>query len=104
MALTTQQRSQRRRERAAQRGEETLRLPVMAGTKQALLDLMQRHGITEQAEALTLMIHNLHALPASESAAAFAVPRHEHAISANVARHIQAAGRREAARLDRQEA
>lgn len=70
----------------------------------ALLDLMQRHGITEQAEALTLMIHNLHAMPPSESAAAFAVPRHEYAISANVARHIQAAGRREAARLDRQEA
>lgn len=100
MALTTQQRSQRRRERAAQRGEETLRLPVMAGTKQALLDLMQRHGITEQAEALTLMIHNLHAMPASESAAAFAVPRHEYAISANVAQRLHAAGAQAAARLD----
>lgn len=37
MALTTQQRSQRRRERAAQRGEETLRLPVMAGTEQEVV-------------------------------------------------------------------
>lgn len=100
MALTTQQRSQRRRERAAQRGEETLRLPVMAGTKQALLDLMQRHGITEQAEALTLMIHNLHALPPSESAAAFAVPRHKVEVSENVARTLHEAGRRQARQLD----
>lgn len=69
--------------------------------------LIQRLGFTASAiyqKARSLGLRRSEQYLASESAAAFAVPRHEYAISANVARHIQAAGRREAARLDRQEA
>ncbi|MFF7108932.1 hypothetical protein [Pseudomonas sichuanensis] len=60
MALTQQQRDERRREKAERLQEEDLRLKVRPGTKQALLELMEWAGIEEQGEAMTLMIHRLH--------------------------------------------
>lgn len=62
MAMTPQQRDERRRLKAAKLQEEDLRLKVRPGTKQALLELMEWAGIKEQGEAMTLMIHHLHAL------------------------------------------
>ncbi|MDD1016863.1 hypothetical protein [Pseudomonas rubra] len=62
MAMTPQERDERRRERAAKLQEEDLRLMVRPGTKQTLLELMEWAGIEEQGEAMTLMIHHLAAL------------------------------------------
>lgn len=62
MALTQQQRDEKRRAKAERLQEEDLRLKVRPGTKQALLDLMEWAGIEEQGEAMTLMIHHVEAL------------------------------------------
>lgn len=86
MAKTNAERSAKAAKKRQDNGEEELRLSVRAGTKAALAELMARHGINRQAEAMTLMIHNLRAMPAEQSAAALDVARHEYRISANVAR------------------
>ena len=67
-------------------GEEELRHRVRPGTKAKLAELMAWHGITEQAEAVQLLILNAHALGPEASATALAMPRHEIQISENVAR------------------
>ena len=90
MPLTTRERSERARQRRAERGETILRLPTLAGTRQQLEELMRWHGIQEQAEAMTLLINNAHALGQAGSAALLAVPRHEYTPHANVARRIVA--------------
>ena len=61
---------------------------VRPGTRQALADLMEWSGITEQGEAMTLMIHHLHAL-GSKATFLLDPPRHEIAISENVAREFR---------------
>lgn len=68
--------------------EEELRIRVRPGTRQALADLMEWSGITEQGEAMTLMIHHLHAMGA-KSKALLDPPRHEIEISQNVAREFR---------------
>lgn len=60
MALTQQQRDEKRRAKAERLQEEDLRLKVRPGTKQALLEAMEWAGIEEQGEAMTLMIHRIH--------------------------------------------
>lgn len=72
MALTTKERSARAAEKRRAQGEEVLRLPVRAGTKAALLDLMEKNGIEEMAEAMTRMISNAHKF----GPAMFATQRH----------------------------
>lgn len=62
MAMTQQQRDQRRAEKAAKMQETILRLPVRQGTRQAFAELMEWACVEEQAEAMTLMIHRLHEL------------------------------------------
>ncbi len=57
---------------------------AMAGTRQALADLMAWHGIEEQGEAMTLMIHRLHELGPQKSAPLLAPPRHIIELSQNV--------------------
>ncbi|WP_300747227.1 hypothetical protein [Pseudomonas sp.] len=69
--------------------EEELRLRVRPGTRQALADLMEWSGITEQGEAMTLMIHHLHAMGASKCQPLLNPPRHEIVISKNVALEFQ---------------
>lgn len=64
---------------------------------------MAWHGIEEMAEALQLAIMNLHALGPEGSAHAFAVPRHEIAVSDSVARKLKAAAEKEAALQEHQE-
>lgn len=100
MAANDQQRSAKRNASRAAKGAEELRLLTMAGTRGALADLMAWHGIEQQGEAMTLLIHNLHALGPDGSAHAFTVPRHEIKISENVARALMAQGERHAARMD----
>lgn len=100
MAANNQQRSAKRNAARQAKGVEELRLLTMAGTRAALADLMAWHGIEQQAEAMTLMIHNMHALGPEGSASAFTVPRHKVEISENVARALMAQGERQATRMD----
>lgn len=85
MALTQQQRDERRHAKAAALQEEDLRLKVRPGTKQALAELMQWAGIEEQGEAMTLMIHRLHELGPGGALPLLEPPRHEIALSRKVA-------------------
>jgi hypothetical protein len=62
MAAAQKDRSAKTAARRKTRGEEEIRLHCMAGTRQALAELMAWSGIEEQGEAITLMIHHLHEL------------------------------------------
>ncbi|CAI8970959.1 hypothetical protein [Pseudomonas soli] len=84
MALTQQQRDERRRAKAERLQEEDLRLKVRLGTKRALAELMDWAGIEEQGEALTLMIHHIEALGHH---ALFRIARHEIEAHRSVARN-----------------
>lgn len=101
MAKTQQERNDASKAKDADRGAEDLRLKTYPGTAAALATLMQRHGIEQKGEAMSLMLINLAAMPAELSAPAFAVPRHEIAVSESVARAIAEEGRKEAKRLER---
>ncbi|MEE4733928.1 hypothetical protein V2K05_06685 [Pseudomonas alliivorans] len=85
MAMTPQQRNERTALKRQKAGEEELRLRVRRGTKQALAELMTWAGIEEQGEAMTLMIHHLHALGPERSLPLLEVPRHEITVSKIVA-------------------
>ncbi|MGX1126189.1 hypothetical protein [Pseudomonas sp. HLS-6 TE3448] len=89
MAMTPQQRDERRRLKAAKLQEEDLRLKVRPGTKQALLELMEWAGIEEQGEAMTLMIHHLHALGPRGAVPLLTPPRHEITVSPAVAQKLE---------------
>lgn len=103
MAKSQQERNQASAEKDAARGAEELRLKTYPGTAAALAALMQRHGIEQKGEAMSLMLINLAAMPAELSAPAFAIPRHEIEVSESVAREIAEEGRKEAKRLERSE-
>ena len=62
MALTQQQRDERRREKQERLGEQDLRLKVTATHASQLADLMSWGEIEESGEALTLLIYNAHKL------------------------------------------
>ncbi|MBV7551998.1 hypothetical protein KW841_06485 [Pseudomonas sp. PDM28] len=101
MAATQKDRSAKTAAKRKTRGEEEIRLHCMAGTRQALADLMAWSGIEEQGEAITLMIHHLHALGPQKSAPLLAPPRHEVTISENVSRKLELAYKREELRICR---
>ena len=89
MAKTVQERSAKAAQKRIVTQEEELRLRVRPGTRQALTDLMEWSGITEQGEAMTLMIHHLHALGSAKCQPLLNPPRHEIEISQNVAREFR---------------
>ncbi|WP_047275884.1 hypothetical protein [Pseudomonas lundensis] len=89
MALSQKQRDERTSLRRSKAQEEELRLRVRPGTRQALAELMEWAGIEEQGEALTLMIHHLHAMGAAKCQPLLNPPRHEIEISQNVAREFR---------------
>lgn len=99
MAKTVQERSAKTARKRVANAEEELRLRVRPGTRQALADLMEWSGITEQGEAMTLMIHHLHALGPKAAMPLLAIPRHEIEISPIVARKLEQAYQREALRI-----
>ena len=86
MAAQQKERSAKTAARRKARGEEELRMHAMAGTRQALVDLMAWHGIEEQGEAITLMIHHLHGLGPGKALPLLDPSRHEYRPSRNVAR------------------
>lgn len=87
-AKTATERSAKAAAKRARLGEEELRHRVRPGIKAKLADLMQWHGIEEQAEAVQLLILNAHAAGSAGSAPLLSVPRHEITISENVARKL----------------
>lgn len=99
MALTQQQRDEKRRAKAERLQEEDLRLKVRPGTKQALLELMKWAGIEEQGEAMTLMIHHLHGMGPGGALPLLTPPRHEITVSPPVARKLENFRAREAQRI-----
>jgi len=103
-AKTSTERSAKSAAKRAAAGEVELRHRVRPGIKAMLLELMAWHGIEEQAEAIQLLILNAHAAGPAGSAPMLATPRHEIAITENVARRIYREGAAEADRLDRAEA
>ena len=103
MAAAQKERSAKTAARRKTRGEEELRLHTMAGTRQALADLMAWNGIGEQGEAMTLMIHHLHGLGPAGSAQFLAPPRHEYVIPENVSRRLKLAHDRETLRVSYEE-
>lgn len=70
--------------------ERELRHRVRPGIRNMLADLMQWHGIEEQAEAIQLLIMNAHAAGPEGSAPMLATPRHEYTPSENAARKLAA--------------
>ncbi|MDH0023914.1 hypothetical protein [Pseudomonas monteilii] len=88
MAMSSKERDEKRRAKAARLQEEDLRLRVRPGTKQALLELMEWSGIEEQGEAMTLMIHRLHELTRDEAVKLLKPPRHTIELSPSVARKL----------------
>lgn len=92
--MTQQERSAKSAEKRKAMNEEELRLRVRQGTKQALSELMEWAEIEEQGEALTLMIHHLHALGKDGAIAFLTPPRHIYQISENVARKLEREGRK----------
>lgn len=99
MALDNAARSAKTAARRKTRGEEELRMHAMEGTRTALAELMAWHDIDEQGEAMTLMIHHLHALGRDGSACFLSAPRHEYVIPENVSAKLQLAYNREALRI-----
>ncbi len=99
MAMTQQQRDEKRRTKAAAVQEEDLRLKVRPGTKQALLELMAWSGIEEQGEVMTLMIHHLHGLGPGGALPLLEPPRHEITVSPAVARKLEDFRQRETLKL-----
>lgn len=93
--MTQQERSAKSAEKRKALNEEELRLRVRQGTKQALIELMEWAELEEQGEALTLMIHHLHALGKDGAIAFLTPPRHIYQISEIVARKLEQAGRKE---------
>ena len=84
MAVAQKDRSAKTAAKRKTRGGEEIRLHCMAGTRQALADLMAWHGIEEQGEAMTLMIHHLHGLGPGGALPLLDPPRHVIEVSKNV--------------------
>lgn len=102
--MTPQQ--QRSAKAAAKRqalDERELRHRVRPGIRNMLADLMQWHGIEEQAEAIQLLIMNAHAAGPDGSAPMLETPRHVFTVSRIVARKLEQMGRQMTGRLDAEE-
>ena len=99
MAKTVQERWAKAAQKRIVVQEGELRLRVRTGTRQALADLMEWSGITEQGEAMTLMIHHLHGLGPGRALPLLEPPRHKITVSPAVARKLEQFRARESLRL-----
>lgn len=88
MAMSQQERDQKRRDKASKHGEEDLRMKARAGTRQALAEIMQWADVDENGEAMTLMIHRIHELGPEAARHFLSAPRHEIKLSSLVARKL----------------
>ena len=74
MAMTPQERDEKRRKKEAKVGIEDLRMKAGQGTRQALAEIMEWAEVEENGEAMTLLIHRIHEL-GPEAAATSSVRR-----------------------------
>ena len=88
MALTQQQRDEKRRKKAEAAQEEDLRLKVRPGTRQALDEIKAWASVVENGEAMTLLIHRIHELGTEAARHFLSAPRHEIVVSDFVARRL----------------
>jgi hypothetical protein len=85
MAMNQAARSAKTAQKRKDGNEEELRMWTKPATRTVLEELMEWHGIGEQAEAMTLALHRLHELGREGSAPFFSPPRHDFKVSRNVA-------------------
>ncbi|BAO62860.1 hypothetical protein PPC_3513 [Pseudomonas protegens Cab57] len=104
MAKNGKERSAKTAAKRIEYDEKELRHRLRLGTRQKLEELMAWNDIEEISEAIQNLILNAHALGPTLSYQAIECPRHKITVSENVARMIQAAGQRQATRLDAAEA
>ncbi|QLJ16760.1 hypothetical protein H0H12_12870 [Pseudomonas putida] len=88
MAMTSQERDKRRREKAERLQEEDLRLKVRPGTRQALAEIKAWASVEENGEAMTLLIHRIHELGPEAARHFLSPPRHEIKLSNSVVRKL----------------
>jgi len=99
MAMNQAERSAKTSRKRRDGDEEELRVWTKPATRTVLEELMEWHGIAEQAEAVTLMLHHIHALGRERSAPFLTPPRHIYVIPENVARKLEIAYQRQALRI-----
>ena len=88
MAMTPQERDEKRKKKEAKAGVEELRMKARSGTRQALAEIMQWAEVEENGEAMTLLIHRIHELGPEAARHFLSAPRHEITISPDVARRL----------------
>ncbi|WP_236170179.1 hypothetical protein [Pseudomonas parasichuanensis] len=88
MAMSQQERDQKRRDKASKHREEDLRMKVRAGTRQALTEIMEWAEVEENGEAMTLLIHRIHELGPEAGRHFLSAPRHEIKLSSSVVRKL----------------
>lgn len=88
MAMTPQERDEKRKKKEAKAGVEELRMKTRAGTRQALAEIMQWAQVEENGEAMTLLIHRIHELGPEAARHFLSAPRHEIVVSDFVARRL----------------
>lgn len=71
-----------------------LALPMPEGTTQALAELMQWNGHDDEREAITTLIHQLHAMGPEGSRAALTVLRHQYEPTQEMADRLYMEGAR----------
>ncbi|WP_288082801.1 hypothetical protein [Pseudomonas sp.] len=85
MTASQRDRSAKAAKKRKEGDEVELRMWTKPATRTVLAELMEWHGISENAEAMTLALHHLHALGPEGSRPFFTPPRHEIVLSKNVA-------------------
>lgn len=88
MAMTPQERDEKRKKKEAKAGVEELRMKTRAGTRQALAEIMQWAQVEENGEAMTLLIHRIHELGPEAARHFLSAPRHEIKLSSSVVRKL----------------
>ncbi|PZW52813.1 hypothetical protein F477_03659 [Pseudomonas sp. URIL14HWK12:I3] len=88
MAMTPQEREEKRKKKEAKAGVEELRMKTRAGTRQALAEIMQWAQVEENGEAMTLLIHRIHELGPEAARHFLSAPRHEIRLSSSVVRKL----------------
>ncbi|QZP24529.1 hypothetical protein [Pseudomonas mosselii] len=89
MAMTPQERDEKRKKKEAKAGVEELRMKTRAGTRQALAEIMQWAEVEECGEAMTLLIHRIHELGPEAACHFLSAPRHEIVISKYVEQSLE---------------
>lgn len=89
MAMTPQERDEKRKKKEARAAIEDLRMKAGKGTRQALADIMGWAEVEENGEAMTLMIHRIHELGPEAALHFLSAPRHEIVISKYVEQSLE---------------